>query len=333
MNALESKISFKQYHAVLRDVLPYPGYFPEKLTSYCEQLEEAIRGHKHHDTRRHLFLNFLHEAFDIAPTEVELETKIVAGELRGRIDALYRHIIVEVKSDFDGERGDAQRELKKYFASRPNPANYIGLVTDGKRFEAWHLNHRGELVSISVTELRTNDPLHAWRWLDQFFSTAAQIVPSSEELVERFGLQTACFRHVSDRLLLLYEKVEDEPLVAVKFREWNALLAKVYGSALGKPALFVSHTYLALISRIIVTLALKGNVPKQNELRGLLDGSYFTRQLNIKNLAEPDFFSWALESEVEVEFLALFAELFARFVIYDFSVIVEDVLKNLYQDC
>lgn len=276
------------------DISPFPKHFPEKLASYCEQINEAIRGNKHHDTRRHLFLNFLREAFKIDPLEVELESKITAGELRGRIDALYRHIIVEVKSDFDGERDDAQRELKKYFASRPKPANYIGLVTDGQRFEAWHLNHRGELASISTTELRESDPLSAWRWLDQFLSTGIKRIPSSDELVLRFGVQTAIFSKAADHLLALYERVKDEPLVAVKFREWNTLLAKVYGSALGKPALFINHTYLTLISRIIVTLSLKGAAPKKSDLRGLLDGSYFARQLNLKNLAEPDFFSWAL---------------------------------------
>jgi hypothetical protein len=252
--------------------------------------------------------------------------------LRGRIDALYRHIIVEVKSDFDGERDDAQRELKKYFASRPKPSNYIGLVTDGQRFEAWHLNHRGELASISETKLRADDPLGAWRWLDQFLSTGIKRIPSSDELVLRFGVQTAIFSKAADRLLALYERVQDEPLVAVKFREWNTLLAKVYGSALGKPALFINHTYLTLISRIIVTLSLKGAAPKKSDLRGLLDGTYFARQLNLKNLAEPDFFSWALETEAEADFLALISDLFAHFTIFDFTQLSEDVLKNLYQE-
>ena len=78
-------------------VLPYPREFPNLLKDYCEQIGEAIRANRHHDTRRHLFLNFLHQAFGIDPVEVELEHKIKAGELRGRIDALYHHIIVEVK--------------------------------------------------------------------------------------------------------------------------------------------------------------------------------------------------------------------------------------------
>ncbi len=293
---------------------------------------EAIRANRHHDTRRHLFLNFLREAFGIDPIEVELEHKLKAGELRGRIDALYRHVIVEVKTDFDNERDDAQRELKKYFASRPRPTEYIGIVTDGSRFEAWHLNRAGELASISEIELRASDPLAAWRWLDQFLSTGVRRIPTSDELVCHFGVQTAIFSKAADGLLALYESVKDEPLVAVKFREWNALLAKVYGSPLGKPALFVNHTYLTLISRIIVTLALKGSTPKKNDLRGLLDGSFFARQLKLKNLAEPDFFSWALDTKAEEDFLVLLGNLFRHFGVYDFSQLSEDVLKNLYQE-
>lgn len=38
-------------------------------------------------------------------------------------------------------------------------------------------------------------------------------------------------------------------------------------------------------------LSLRGVAPKKSDLRGLLDASYFARQLKLKNLAEPDFFS------------------------------------------
>src|SRR5207302_678101 len=134
---------------------------------YCEQMGEAIRAKRHHDTRRRLFLNFLREAFGIDPVEIELEHKLTVAELRGRIDALYRHIIVEVKTDLVDEREDAQRELKKYFASRQRPTEYIGILTDGSRCEAWHLNRSKELVPISEIEMRADDPLAAWRWLDQ----------------------------------------------------------------------------------------------------------------------------------------------------------------------
>jgi hypothetical protein len=130
-------------------------------------------------------------------------------------------------------------------------------------------------------------------WLDQFLSTGIKRIPSSDELVLRFGVQTAIFSKAADRLLALYERVKDEPLVAVKFREWDTLLAKVYGSALGKPALFINHTYLTLISRIIVPLSLKGAAPKKSDLRGLLDGhgktnTTFHRARNLSILRTPE---------------------------------------------
>ena len=180
--------------------------------------------------------------------------------------------------------------------------------------------------------MRPSQPLEAWRWLDQFLSSGVQRTPTSDELVARFGPASAVFTKTADRLFELYRRVEKEPLVAVKFREWNTLLAKVYGSPLGKPGLFINHTYLTLISRIVVTLAFKGAAPKRADLRGLMNGLYFSRQLSLRNLAEPDFFSWALDTPVEDEFVTLMSELFSHFAVFDFSRLSEDVLKNLYQE-
>ena len=73
-------------------------------------------------------------------------------------------------------------------------------------------------------------------------------------------------------------------------------------------------------------------MPKKNEMRGLLDGSFFARQLKLKNLAEPDFFSWALDTKAEQDFLVLLGNLFRHFGVYDLSQLSEDVLKNLYQE-
>src|SRR4051794_33854534 len=129
---------------VLKDIPPFPPLFRDQLASYYEQATAAAR--KHHDTRRHLLLNFLRESFNVDPVEIELERKVKVGELRGRIDALFRHIIVEVKSDFDRERHDAQRELKKYFGAQQRPSDYVGIVTDGRRFESWHFDRNSELV-------------------------------------------------------------------------------------------------------------------------------------------------------------------------------------------
>ena len=56
-------------------VLPYPRDFPKLLEDYCEQMDGAIRANRHHDTRRHLSLNFLREAFGVANIAAAVVTK------------------------------------------------------------------------------------------------------------------------------------------------------------------------------------------------------------------------------------------------------------------
>ncbi|HEX5483417.1 MAG TPA: hypothetical protein VFZ08_12400 [Terriglobia bacterium] len=87
----------------------------------------------------------------------------------------------------------------------------------------------------------------------------------------------------------------------VKFREWNALLAKVYCSAPEDEELFIKHTYLTMVSRAIVKLALfRAEGSGASLYRGLMNGDFF-RQKSIQNLAEPDFFSWGLGTAAECE--------------------------------
>jgi len=70
-----------------KQVLPYPGDLPAAFESYCEQMKAAINGKKHHDQRRHLFINFLRKGLGIEAEEIELEHKIKAISTYCRIDA------------------------------------------------------------------------------------------------------------------------------------------------------------------------------------------------------------------------------------------------------
>src|SRR5437867_7352703 len=109
-----------------KQVLPYSDDFAPALASYCSQMSDAIAKNQHHDQRRHLFINFLRKGLGIEAEEIELERKIKANSVRGRIDAFFRHAIIEVKTDLGRERADAQSELKKYFESQKHPLDYVG---------------------------------------------------------------------------------------------------------------------------------------------------------------------------------------------------------------
>jgi methylase of polypeptide subunit release factors len=312
-------------------VLPYSEKFATALAAYCAQTCNYSQS-THHDQRRSLLMNFLCEGFGIEATEVELERKIKADEVRGRIDAFWRHLIIEVKTDMEREREDARSELKKYFEAQKHPLDYLALVTDGVKFEVYlYESQKTGVKQIGAFELEADQPLAAFRHLDQVFFTGQRLAPTSGDIVIRFGPHSTAFNASFRQLGALYDAVTDDSTVQTKFREWNALLSKVYGSALGDRTLFLKHTYLVLISRAVVSAAL---APEQSrnvkQFRGLVDGEFF-RALGIQNLAEPDFFSWALDTPSEAGFCDVVHQLLGSLRVYDFAKLDEDILKELYQ--
>jgi hypothetical protein len=310
-----------------------PAHFSGLLSAYHSQITDAIRKHSHHDHRRALLMEFIRKSFGIEIDEIELELKIKVAEARGRIDAFYKFVIFEVKIDMEGERDDAIRELTKYFESRKSPEDYIAAVTDGIRFELYDYDTRSsEPKEIRRFEIDVTDPYGTYLELDEILSAGEKIRPSSDDIVGRFGLETTTFLRSLKQLEDAFNSVEGDSTVTVKFREWNALLSKVYGSAIGDKHLFLKHTYLTILSRAIVTMAL---FPKQtrshNLYRELLTGKFF-RDHSILNLAEPDFFSWCLGTAAEKSFFDIVDALFKRLGQFNWGRIDEDMLKMLYQE-
>lgn len=312
-------------------VLPYSEKFADALAAYCAQTSNYNQS-THHDQRRSLLMNFLREGFGIEATEVELERKIKADEVRGRIDAFWRHLIIEVKTDMEREREDARNELKKYFEAQKHPLDYLGLVTDGVKFEVYlYESLKTGVKQIGAFELEADAPLAAFRHLDQVFFTGQRLAPTSGDIVIRFGLYSTAFNASLRRLGALYDAVAGDSTVQTKFREWNALLAKVYGSPIGDRTLFLKHTYLVMISRSIVAAALAPTqLGTMKQFRGMVDGEFF-RSLGIQNLAEPDFFSWALDTPSEAGYSDFVHQLLGGIRVYDFAKLDEDILKELYQ--
>lgn len=168
--------------------------------------------------------------------------------------------------------------------------------------------------------------------LDELLSAGGGIEPSSDDIVMRFGLESLTLLRSARTLEAAYLAVENDSTVEVKFREWNALLSKVYGSAVGDRRLFLKHTYLTFLSRAIVTMALFPRHPRTSDLfRNLLTGDFF-RDRGIVNLAEPDFFSWPLDTQAESPYLEIMENLFKRLAEFDWKKLDEDLLKMLYQE-
>jgi len=314
-------------------IVPLPGRFAEYLQDYCEQAKAAIKANKHHDQRRALLMDFLRKAFGIQVDEVDLEHKVKAAEARGCIDAFYKFVIFEIKTNLEGERENALAELRKYFESRENPFDYVAVVTDGIAFEVFDYDRKTKRPEpVRSFRLEMESPATAYEELDELLTAGQKIPPRSGEVVLRFGSASLSFRRSQGALQTAFESVKDLPGVQVKFREWNALLAKVYGSAPDDEELFIKHTYLTMVSRAIVKLALfRAEGTGVALYRGLMNGDFF-RDKSIQNLAEPDFFSWGLGTNAEKTFFEFFSNLFRRLGEFEWSQIDEDLLKMLYQE-
>ena len=211
-----------------------PENFPTLLTVYHAQISDAIRKNSHHDHRRALLMDFLRKSFGIEVDEVELEKKIKVAEARGRIDAFYKYVISEVKIDLERERNDALSELKKYFESRTRPSDYIAVATDGLHCEIYDydFDHK-EAHQVRPFEIDPDDPEDTYLELDELLASGRKIPPTSDDIVGRFGLTSMTFLRSLRELEQAFNSVEHDSSVSVKFKEWNSLLAKVYGSAVG----------------------------------------------------------------------------------------------------
>ena len=103
------------------------------------------------------------------------------------------------------------------------------------------------------------------------------------------------FRRTAGNLMDLYRRVEAEPGVAARYREWRSCLARRYGRPCGDPDLFIRHTHVSTVARILGSRVLSpdSSATGPEELAAVVDGAWF-RERDVYNFAEEDFFTWLL---------------------------------------
>ncbi len=309
--------------------------FFEELGKYVRVAERARKDRQAHDYRRHLFLGFIERAFGIEPEEISIERGVEALKLRGRIDALYRDLVFEFKRDLEAERDTGKRELSKYLRSPQVPKHGFGIITDGITFEVYALHEdtlRPVGQPVDLQRLEADAPDAALLWFDSFLFSQKNLAPTSADVLRRFGADSAVFSAASASLLGMLEHLKEDGTTQVKFAEWNSLLAKVYGSReVGTQDLFIRHTYLSLLAKVLAYLALFKRHPRgARSLTEIVDGEVFRRN-GLLNLAEEDFFAWVLSDAVRNDAVQLLNGMLQHLYIYSPAKINEDLLKELYQ--
>jgi len=302
----------------------FQSYFDDYLSAIREAKDKGAS----HDYVRQVFIEFARKSFKVDPVDVELERGIRGAKLRGSIDALYQDIVFEFKRDLKLEREKGKEELERYLRSLGDKQVFFGVLTDGLTFEVYLLqdNALRKIDDINLDRLPVND---AFLWFDAFLFSEKELAPTSQDVVKRFGDTSPVFNSSFHSLSRMLASAKDDPSCQVKFREWDRLLAKAYGHSVARDDLFLRHTYLSLLVKLLAYSALFKQRPKGQELPDIVTGKAF---VNLPNLAEEDFFCWVLASSLQKDALELLRGLAQHLAVYDLTQVDEDLLKELYEN-
>jgi len=268
--------------------------------------------------------------------------------LKGKVDNLYGNLVIEFERDLGKTLPEAKEQLKRYVAclwseEEERKVNYLCLAADGINFQVFSPRTEKPLTESllqedilleKVDELRlpTPEPYQAYFWLDRYLFRERILSPRTEEFERDFGMRSPAFLFSFRLLKESLKQVENRSDFQVIYENWERYLRVTYGSIIGSKDLFLRHTYLATLAKLIAWARLteKSLIPSSEEISSILNGEFFRGQ-RIANFLEEDFFSWIAREAAEAIGLDISKKLLSLLLRYNLKELSEDVLKALYQ--
>jgi len=269
--------------------------------------------------------------------------------LKGKIDNLYGNLVIEFEKDLGKTLPEAQDQLRRYIAclwseEEERKINYLCMAADGLNFQVFSPSTEKPLAEPLLPEdillekvdeltLPTPEPYQAYFWLDRYLFRERILPPRTEEFERDFGMRSPAFLFSFRLLKEALKQVEDRSDFQVIYENWERYLRVTYGSIIGSKDLFLRHTYLATLAKLIAWARLteKSLIPSSDEISSILNGEFFRAQ-RIANFLEEDFFSWIAREGAEAIGLDVCKKLLSLLLKYNLKELSEDVLKALYQE-
>jgi len=269
--------------------------------------------------------------------------------LKGKVDNLYGNLVIEFERDLGKTLPEAEEQLKRYVAclwseKEERRVNYLCLAADGIDFQVFSPSTEKPLTESLLPEdillekveelkLPTPEPYQAYFWLDRYLFRERILPPRTEEFERDFGMRSPAFLFSFRLLKESLKQVENRSDFQVIYQNWERYLRVTYGSVIGSKDLFLRHTYLATLAKLIAWARLteKSSIPSSEEISSILDGEFFQGQ-RIANFLEEDFFSWIAREGAETTGVDVSKKLLSLLLRYNLKELSEDVLKALYQE-
>ncbi|GIU70738.1 MAG: BseRI endonuclease [Candidatus Nitrosocaldaceae archaeon] len=318
--------------------------FEARLKRYMHDIEGANT----ESTKAFLFMEFIRDVFkhvviNSARLDPDLEKYIKSDKtilVKGRIDALLGNVIIEFENNLKRRKLDeAKSQLQRYTAILWNNIGmikYLCIASDGFKFYIFrprsskieNFTERDIILEeIDNFDIREIESTKVYKNLDRYFLYHTLKQPTAINIVEDFGLNSIIFKDCINELKNLWDANKSK--FTTIYNEWSKYLSIVYGNRIDNEELFLKHTYLATLAKLMVYTYYEGNVipTSKNVINNILRGGIF-KQYGIENFLIEDFFSWLVKADEEVNIADYILEGLER---YDLSGLNEDVFKELYQ--
>ena len=318
--------------------------FLKEFSDYLRDIEalhrkSKIEQKKMESAKMKTFFSFLERVTGLKPEEYSYDAFIVKSS---RPDAVTGNVVVEFEDDLSliSEIREAEEQLKKYIRDlyAKEPRKYWGIASDGLIFRLYKATMQdGEVVLELIDEfnIRRIDPKKFYWFLYEYFYEQHFIQPIRPDMfVLRFGYGSRVYNETLELLRGLWDRIKDKTEVKVFFDEWAKYFTYVTGKEQYDEELFLRHTYLAILTKLLTYIYLEGEKVSLGDLRKLqhvLTGKYF-EELGLE-IFERDFYSWVLNEDIVEEFLwGLHEHLLKELLTLDYSTLNTDILKEIYQN-
>jgi hypothetical protein len=313
--------------------------------------------------KTHRFVALVQELFGAPAVTTELTGGIekrvridaFGTKKRGRIDAFYGNAVIEFERSLAATGETAAAQLREYcaavWAKEGRPFRpLVGIATDGVEWRTYYPSIPPTSISVPETKdiqlgapIRTivlqPETLHDfWLWLTSLLFRPSRTEPSARMFRNDFGSSSPVFARVTELLAANWESLQDSSESKLAFRTWRKYLSLTYGNLTASDAeltpLFLTHTYLACIARLLAWAAVSKGLINETHARVITDvwsGDFFKR-FKIENVVEDDFFHWVGKPAVLNSLMPEWERVLNQMLSYDLTRIDEDILKGVYQE-
>ena len=288
-----------------------------------------------------------------------------SGEKRGRADAYYGNAIIEFEKSLAATLHEAEEQLREYVAGswpkkQENAATMLAIASDGIEWRVYRpvllpgapsepLPGHFKLDLLRDLKLSEEKLGDFWLWLTGVLFRPQQVEPTPQQFQLDFGSWSPLYRQAIVALKRAWAKAQDEPEASVAFETWQRYLTVTYGKLAESATrttevesgveiseledLFLRHTYLCSIARLLIWAALsqgKTNQSLRDVAKSVLSGDFF-KSKRLANLVDDDFFHWIRRPKAEEILASSWERILSHLLEYDLARLNQDVLKGVYQ--